>query len=340
MNQTQTRKTATAAATAPKEVVTGELLPADQAPAVTRAPAAAPAAAPASATPPATKPLTAAQAQAKKAKDLSAYLEKCRGAMAKLLPKTMTPDRLIKLAITAYNTNPMLAQCDFASIALSLMHAAELGLEPNTALGHCYLIPRKNGKTGKMLCTFLVGYRGMIELSRRSGEVETIEAQVVREGDEFEVEYGCNKHLKHLPSYTGAPGNMVAVYAIAKMKDGGYQFEVMTNAEINAIMQRANGQTNRRTSPWDTDYLEMARKTVVRRLFKYLPVSTESQRGIAAALSVEDGDAGDEAFVAGLTAAAIEGAAAGQEPAALPPAEAEQGIMPEQRRDALEEALG
>lgn len=331
MNQTQTRKPAAAA----KEVLTGELLPDTPATAVARAPAAAPAAAPAPAQPPA-KALTAAQEQVKKAKGLSAHLEKYKGAMAKLLPKTMTPDRLIKLAITAYNTNPMLAQCDFASIALSLMHAAELGLEPNTALGHCYLIPRRNGKTGRMLCDFMVGYRGMIELSRRSGEIETIEAQVVREGDEFEVEYGCNKHLRHRPAYTGAPGKMVAVYGIAKMKDGGYQFEVMTKAEIDAIMARANDQTNRKSSPWNTDYLEMARKTVVRRLFKYLPVSTESQRGIATALAVEDGDAGDEAFVSDLATAA----AAGQEPAALPPAEAEQGIMPEQRHDALEEALG
>lgn len=316
MNQNMTRKTSAAAAAELPETV----------------PAPVQAAAPASV--PAVR--GAGQTQAQKAQKLAAYLEKCRKTMAQVLPKTMTPDRLIKLAITAYNSNPMLAQCDNASIALSLMHAAELGLEPNTALGHCYLIPRKNGKTGRMLCTFLVGYRGMIELSRRSGEVETIEAQVVREGDGFEVEYGCEKHLRHRPSYGVAGGKMLAVYAIAKMKGGGYQFEVMSKDEVDAIMARANGSTNRRTSPWDTDYIEMARKTVVRRLFKYLPVSTEAQRGISAALAVEDEGAGEDV----IDAMELDKLGGGEDvPAALPEPAAERGILPEQPQDALAAAL-
>lgn len=198
--------------------------------------------------------------------------------IAQVLPKHMTPDRVVKVALTAYNRTPQLASCSMQSIFMAIMQASELGLEPGGALGHVYLVPYGNQ------CQFILGYRGMIELARRSGEIESLEAHVVHANDMFDVEFGLETKLRHKPCLNGEAGELCFVYALAKLKGGAIQFEVMTKADIEAIKNRSRASRN---GPWVTDYEEMARKTVVRRLFKYLPVSCEK---IADALEAEQGD--------------------------------------------------
>jgi recombination protein RecT len=216
-------------------------------------------------------------------RDIKSVLESAnvKASIADRLPRHLSADRIIKVAVTAINKNPDLLKCTRDSILMAVMQSAELGLEPGGALGEAYLIPY--GTT----CQFIPGYRGLISLARRSGQIVSIEAHVVREKDEFEYELGLEQRLKHRPYIDGEPGKLRIVYAVAKLKDGGTQLEVMTRAQVDAIRNASKGKNS---IPWKDHYEEMARKTVVRRIFKYLPVSVE----LAAALEIQaKAEAGD-----------------------------------------------
>ena len=207
-------------------------------------------------------------------------LEKSRASMAAVVPKHVTPERLIKVALVAANRTPLLLQCDPLTVVRCVMEAAQLGLDCGGVLGSAYLVPFKNMKSNKMECQLIVGYRGLIDLARRSGEIETIEAHVVRKNDSFEIAFGLQPVLKHVPCLDPEkePGDLILVYAIARMKDGGWQCEVMTKKEVDKIRNRSRASSS---GPWVSDYDEMARKTVVRRLAKYLPLSPELMEHVA-----------------------------------------------------------
>lgn len=194
-----------------------------------------------------------------------------RGAIASRLPAHLNPDRLIKIALTAAAKNPRILECDKESVMLSVMQAAELGLEPGGALGEGYLVPY--GKT----CQFIPGYRGLISLARRSGQIVSIEAHAVYEKDEFVVEFGLEPKLIHKPTLAPERGEVTAFYAVARIVGGGIQHDYMTRADVDAIRKRSRAASS---GPWVTDYNEMGKKTVIRRLFKTLPVSVELCRAL------------------------------------------------------------
>ena len=125
-----------------------------------------------------------------------------------------------------------------------------------------------------------VADKGLIDLAYRSGEVQSIQAQVVYEGDEFEYEYGLEPKLVHKPAMKdrGAP---VAYYAIFKTKSGGYGFEVMSTDDVVAHRDKFSKAANRGFSPWATNFDEMARKTVLKRVLKYAPLSTDMMRAVS-----------------------------------------------------------
>lgn len=204
-------------------------------------------------------------------------MEKNRDSIASALPKHLTVDRLTRVALGELRTNTKLLECNPHSLMNAIVKASQLGLEVGSAMGHAYLVPYKTE------CTLIIGYRGMIALARRSGEIQSITARVVYARDAFELEYGLEEKLRHVPSTEADPGPVTYVYAVAKLRDGGIQYEVMTRAEVEAIRKRSRaGQSG----PWVSDWSEMARKTVMRRLFKYLPMSIE----MADALSADTDD--------------------------------------------------
>ncbi len=203
---------------------------------------------------------------------------KIKQQMALALPKHMTADRLARIATTEIRRTPMLARCDQTSFLGAIMQCAQLGLEPGGALGHAYLLPFNNRKKNCIEVQFIVGYRGMIDLARRSGQIVSLSARAVNENDEFSYEYGLDEKLHHKPYEKGDPGRLTHVYAVAKLKDGGVQFEVMSIEQVNAIRTQSKSKDN---GPWVTHFEEMAKKTVIRRLFKYLPVSIELQTAVA-----------------------------------------------------------
>lgn len=198
-----------------------------------------------------------------------------------VMPKHMSSERMYQLAISTVNQTPQLAECDVASLLSCVMKCSALGLEPSAVdgLGRAYILPYRN--KGKMTATLIVGYKGMIDLCRRSGEIKDISARAVFEGDEFEYEFGLDEKLRHKPSSRRhEPGEKPThVYMVAHFKDGGHYMDVMTIDEVEAIRKRSKAKDS---GPWVTDYVAMAKKTVIRRAFPYLPASVEAQQAVAA----------------------------------------------------------
>lgn len=194
------------------------------------------------------------------------------GQFARALPKVMTPERFTRIALSALSNTPKLMECTRNSFFGALMNAAQLGLEPNTPLGQAYLIPYNNTKKGVTECQFQVGYKGLLDLCYRSGEVASVQAQVVYENDKFEYALGLEPKLVHIPAIENR-GASKFVYAIVKMKNGGYVFEVMSMEDVKDHAKKYSKSFT--SGPWQTNFDEMAKKTVLKRVLKYAPIRSD-----------------------------------------------------------------
>lgn len=204
---------------------------------------------------------------------LSQLLESNKGAVGASLPSGYSQERFVRLLLTAANTNPDLFECDPRSFLAAGVGAAQLGLEPNDARGLAYLLPYKDRRRGKVV-NLIIGYRGMLDLARRSGMVSTINAFAVYEGDTFTYSLGLEPTLHHIPADGDEdPAKMTHVYAVAKV-NGDPQFVVMTRRQVERVKASSQGASSS-YSPWTTHYAEMAKKTALRRLCKYLPQTVE-----------------------------------------------------------------
>jgi recombination protein RecT len=207
---------------------------------------------------------------------------------AMALPKHLNADRLVRLAVTEFRKNPSLRECTPESLLGAVMQAAQVGLEPD-ALGSVYLVPfnnKKKDQNGKEYWVkevqLQIGYKGLIELVRRSGQVTSIVANEVYENDEFEFEYGLEEKLYHKPTMGTERGKLICFYAYARFKDGGHAFHVMSVEQINQIRDKfSKSQKNgNHFGPWKDHYESMAKKTVIKQLVKYMPISIEIQNNI------------------------------------------------------------
>lgn len=196
----------------------------------------------------------------------------------KALPTVLTPERFTRIALSALNNTPTLQQCTPISFLAALMNAAQLGLEPNTPLGQAYLIPYKN--KGKLECQFQIGYKGMIDLAYRNGQMQTIQAQAVYENDEFFYEYGLEPKLVHRPAFSER-GDLVYFYGIFRTVNGGYGMAVMSKADMDVYAKTYSKAFDSSFSPWKSNYEEMAKKTVIKMALKYAPIKTEFQRALS-----------------------------------------------------------
>lgn len=189
------------------------------------------------------------------------------------LPKHMTPDRMVRVMLTAFTRIPKLLDCTRESLLKSLMTCSELGIEPDGRRAH--LIPYENRKAGTVECQLIIDYKGLAELAMRSGLVSNIHADVVCEKDDFLYDRGYVE--KHVINFREPRGTMYAAYAVCTFKDGTKASSVMSKSEVDAIRSRSKaGQSG----PWVTDYNEMAKKTAFRRLAKWLPLSPEVRDAI------------------------------------------------------------
>ena len=202
-------------------------------------------------------------------------LEKSKNEIAKALPKSITPERVARIALTTLRKNPGLLECDPNSFLGAVMQASQLGFELDDNLGLAYLVPFFNKKTGRKEVQLIIGYRGLIELARRSGQLRSINAHIVYENEPFTLEYGLLETLKHVPLPPSKRGKDIkGVYAVATMIDGLKTFDFLWQEEIESIKKSSKAGDNT-MSPWVTHEEEMMKKTVIRRMMKYLSLSPE-----------------------------------------------------------------
>lgn len=215
--------------------------------------------------------MTAAPAAPRK--DLAGILqsEAMKGQWATVLPKCLTADRLARVALTQLRKVPKLGGCDQGSFLSALMTCAELGIEPNGR--HAHLIPY--GKE----CQLIVDYKGLVELAMRSGKISRIHADVVCANDSISIKNGI---ITHEINPLKERGEMVGAYAMCAFTDGSEKHEYMSKAEVDGIRARSRAG---KAGPWVSDYNEMAKKTVFRRMSKWLPLSPEIMDSIE-----KDGD--------------------------------------------------
>jgi recombination protein RecT len=215
-------------------------------------------------------------ADMKPKEQIAHLLQAKKGEIAKMLPKHLNAERLLKVAQIAATTTPALAECDVASLVGAIGQCAQMGLEPNTVLGHAYLVPfnTKRGSKWVKSVQVIIGYKGLIDLARRSGQIVSIAAHEVCQHDQFDMVYGLDERLEHKPAL-GERGDVIGFYAVAKLKDGGHSFEFMSLHQVHQIM--ASTQSKGAYGPWKDHFIEMGRKTAIRRLAKYLPLSIEFQ---------------------------------------------------------------
>lgn len=202
-----------------------------------------------------------------------------------VIPRHLTPGKLLKTALIACSKNPKLLECTQKSLLAAIITGAELGLDVSGTLGRAYLIPYKN-KSGVREATFIIGYLGLMDIVRRSEKVIDIYAHVIYKEDDFSIVFGLEQDIKHIPNWQSErkDSNIMGFYAVAVMKetdDSGKHLThqtVMTKSEVDKIR---NSSPGRNSSPWVNHYPEMGKKTVLRRLCKYLPASIEMIDAVA-----------------------------------------------------------
>lgn len=203
------------------------------------------------------------------------YIKSMAPGIKAALPSVMTPERFTRITLSALSANPRLQECSPQSFLGAMMTAAQLGLEPNTPLGQAYLIPFRNH--GQMECQFQLGYKGMIDLAYRSGEVSIIQAHTVYANDDFTYELGLDPVLKHRPAMRDR-GEPIAFYAMFRTKDGGFGFYVMSMEDVQNHAKRYSKSYG--NGPWQTNFEEMAKKTVLKKVLKYAPMKSDFVRAM------------------------------------------------------------
>ena len=209
---------------------------------------------------------------------IRAFLEKSKSQIAMALPKHMNADRLARIAMTSILRNPRLLDCTPQSLMGAIIQSAQLGLEPDDLRGEAYLVPFRNNKKGTIDVQLIAGFKGLMDLARRSGKITAIYAEVVHVKDTFSYRLGTDQFLHHIKSDDMNPGEVIKVYALARFPNNQCQFLVLSLADVEKSRQRSKAKDS---GPWETDFEAMAKKTALRQLCKYLPSSVELTTAVA-----------------------------------------------------------
>jgi recombination protein RecT len=224
---------------------------------------------------------------------IRSLLEKSKNQIAMALPKHLSADRIIRVAMTSIQRTPKLLECDPITLVGAIIQSSQLGLEPDGVLGHAYLVPFYNGKKKRSEVQFIPGYKGLIDLARRSGQVVSIGSHVVYSNEKFTLKFGFEETLEHEPLPPSQRGERKGVYAVARLKDGSVHFEWLWAEEVEDVKKSSKAGN---FGPWKTHEDEMWRKTAIRRLAKYLPLSVEFAKAAAVDELVDAGVNTNEFF--------------------------------------------
>ena len=214
----------------------------------------------------------------KKSMSIAEMIKVMEPEIKRALPEVITPERFTRMALSALNTTPKLTECSHMSFLSALMNAAQLGLEPNTPLGQAYLIPYKT-KSG-LECQFQIGYKGLLDLAYRNPEMQIVQAHEVYENDEFDYELGMNPKLVHKPTL-GDRGELRLFYGMFRLTNGGFGFEVMSKTAVESYAREYSQSYDSSFSPWQKNFIDMAKKTVIKKALKYAPLRTDFRRAMS-----------------------------------------------------------
>lgn len=197
--------------------------------------------------------------------------------MRQLIPqmaaKYLTPERVVRIVHGAVSRSPQLLACEPRSIVVAVMDALQLGLEPGGPLKHAYLVPYKNGKTGRLEAQMMIGYMGLVTLAKRAEAITACAAECVYPGDEFVVELGSEMKVVHRPRLDGRADTSLikGAYAWVRLADGQIMVEYLTREQIERVRAASKAGASEH-GPWSQWWDMMARKTAIRRLVSRLPI--------------------------------------------------------------------
>ena len=205
-------------------------------------------------------------------------------AIKSVLPKHLTPERMLRVAYTTIVQNPELARCSQISLINGVIGASVIGLEIGGPLGLAHLVPYKAE------ATLIIDYKGLIELMYKSPQVKNVSAQPVYERDAFAYGYGTNPFIEHKPYDDGSRGKLIHAYCIVFFVNGGFEFEVVNRETAMAAKEHSRAKDSK-FSPWNKaeDEWTMWVKTAVRRISKRIPKSPELQRALNVDNAADEG---------------------------------------------------
>ena len=221
----------------------------------------------------------------------SRFLDKMKPQLALALPRHLNADRMSRLALTAFSTTPALQECTPDSIAGCIMIAAQLGLEPGVN-GQAYLIPYKDRRNNKTVCTFVPGWKGLVDLVARSGRA-SVWTGAVFDGDKFEYQLGDSPFCRHTPSTDDVDGSAFThVYAIGRVKDSQTPvIEVWSRARVQKHLTTYNKVGDRHYAKSGENNFQMyGRKVALLQVLKYMPSSIELTTAAAFAQAADTGE--------------------------------------------------
>lgn len=193
------------------------------------------------------------------------------------LPSHVCVESFQKSALNAYSSDVALQSCESTTFIAAMVECARLGLDPNNVLGQAYLVPVSVDGVSKV--EFQIGYKGLIELVYRSGKVKSIYAHEVRENDEFYIDYGLEHKLIHRPFLGGDRGDVIGYYAVYHLDNMGSNFVFMTRDEVVSHCKKYSRSFG--NSLWESEFDAMAKKTIIKKILKYAPLSVELQKSVS-----------------------------------------------------------
>lgn len=208
---------------------------------------------------------------------------KMKNDIKEALPSHFCIENFQKSAINTYNLDKSLQECEATTFISAMIECAKLGLEPNNILGQAYLVPVCVDGVNKV--EFQIGYKGLIELAYRSGKIKSLYANEVFEKDEFHIDYGLDQKLIHKPFLGGDRGEVIGYYAVYQMDNRGASFVFMTRDEILGHSKKYSRSFG--CDLWESEFDAMAKKTVIKKLLKYAPLSIELQKSVSIDESVK-----------------------------------------------------
>ena len=227
--------------------------------------------------------MTTTQVQTTQKENVFQLIRKQQSQFQMVLGSPEQAERFVRVALTEVRRNPKLASCETTSFLGSLMQGAQLKLD--IALEHYYIIPYFSSKNKCFEAQFQFGYKGLIELFYRHPLASELYAETVCANDKFKCSLGTDRRIEHIPNYMEERGEPILYYAVAKLKTGAINFAIMRKKEVDA--HRKHYSKTNTITPWDTAYEDMAKKTVIKKVLKYMPKSVEMEKALMADESVK-----------------------------------------------------